>query len=44
VLHVRAGGGVVFDSDPEMERLETIHKAAALFRAAGEAARFAEED
>jgi anthranilate synthase component 1 len=44
VLHVRAGGGVVFDSDPETERLETIHKAAALFRAAGEAARFAEED
>jgi anthranilate synthase component 1 len=44
VLHVRAGGGVVFDSDPETERLETTHKAAALFRAAGEAGRFADEE
>ncbi len=41
VLHVRAGGGVVFDSDPEAERLETVHKAAAVLRAAGEAPRFA---
>jgi anthranilate synthase component 1 len=41
VLHVRAGGGVVFDSDPETERLETTHKSAAVFRAAVEAPRFA---
>ncbi|MCG8442255.1 MAG: chorismate-binding protein, partial [Caulobacterales bacterium] len=39
-LHVRAGCGVVFDSDPETERQETEHKAAALFRAAAEAGRF----
>jgi anthranilate synthase component 1 len=41
VLHVRAGGGVVFDSEPEAERMETVHKSAAVFRAAGEAPRFA---
>jgi anthranilate synthase component 1 len=41
VLHVRAGGGVVFDSDPETERMETVHKSAAVLRAGGEAARFA---
>jgi anthranilate synthase component 1 len=40
VLHVRAGGGVVFDSDPETERMETVHKVAALLRAGAEAARF----
>ncbi len=37
VLHVKAGGGVVYDSDPETERMETIHKSGALFRAAAAA-------
>lgn len=40
-LYVQAGGGVVWDSDPEGERMETIHKARAVMRAAEEAARFA---
>jgi len=39
-IHVQAGGGVVFDSNPESEFQETIHKASALFRAAEEAARY----
>ncbi len=39
-IHVQAGGGVVFDSDPESEFMETVHKASALFRAAEEAARY----
>lgn len=42
-LHVRAGGGVVIDSDPEAERMETVHKSAALFRAAAEAGRYGDE-
>ncbi|MBA3811947.1 MAG: anthranilate synthase component I [Caulobacteraceae bacterium] len=41
VLHVQAGGGVVADSDPDAEYEETLHKAAALRRAAEEAWRFA---
>jgi anthranilate synthase component 1 len=40
-MHVQAGGGVVYDSDPESERLETVHKSRALFRAADEASVFA---
>jgi anthranilate synthase component 1 len=40
MMHVQAGGGVVIDSDPEAERMETVHKARALFRAAEEAWRF----
>jgi len=40
VLHVQAGGGVVLDSDPQLEWEETVHKARALFRAAAEAWRF----
>ncbi|MEM7269093.1 MAG: anthranilate synthase component I [Pseudomonadota bacterium] len=39
-LYVQAGGGVVYDSDPEYERMETIHKSRAVVRAAEEAARF----
>ena len=34
VLAVQAGAGVVFDSDPEAEHAETLHKAGALFEAA----------
>jgi anthranilate synthase component 1 len=33
-IHVQAGAGVVLDSDPESERVETVNKAEALFRAA----------
>ena len=40
-MHVQAGGGVVLDSDPEAERMESVNKARALFRAAAEAWRFA---
>ncbi|MFW5661313.1 MAG: anthranilate synthase component I [Oceanicaulis sp.] len=40
-MHVQAGAGVVLDSDPEAERVETVNKARALFRAAAEAWRFA---
>lgn len=40
MLHVQAGGGVVLDSDPQLEWEETVHKARALFRAAAEAWRF----
>jgi anthranilate synthase component 1 len=40
-MHVQAGGGVVYDSDPESERRESVNKARALFRAAEEALRFA---
>jgi len=39
-IHVQAGGGVVHDSNPQMEFEETLHKAGALFRAAEEAARY----
>lgn len=41
VMHVQAGAGMVLDSDPEAERVETVNKAKALFRAAAEAWRFA---
>jgi anthranilate synthase component 1 len=44
VLHVQAGGGVVADSDPEAEYQETVNKAAALFRAAEQAAAFADHE
>jgi anthranilate synthase component 1 len=33
-MHVQAGAGVVLDSNPEAERVETVNKAAALFKAA----------
>ncbi len=39
-LHVRAGAGIVMDSVPKMEFEETLHKAAALFRAAEQSVRF----
>ncbi|MCR9128063.1 MAG: anthranilate synthase component I [Alphaproteobacteria bacterium] len=39
-MNVQAGGGVVLDSDPEAERMESVNKARALFRAAAEAWRF----
>lgn len=32
-VHIQAGAGIVFDSDPEAEYLETVNKAAALGRA-----------
>ncbi|MEP6966782.1 MAG: anthranilate synthase component I [Pseudomonadota bacterium] len=41
VLHAQAGGGVVADSDPDAEYEETLHKVAALRRAAEEAWQFA---
>ncbi|MEO1687763.1 MAG: chorismate-binding protein, partial [Pseudomonadota bacterium] len=40
-MYVQAGGGVVWDSDPEAEFQETVNKARALMRAAEEAGRFA---
>jgi len=39
-LYIQAGGGVVYDSDPESEYLETVHKSNAIRRAAADAARF----
>jgi len=39
-LYIQAGGGVVYDSDPEAEFMETVHKAGAIRRAAEDAARF----
>jgi len=38
-MYVQAGGGVVADSDPEAEFMETVYKSAALFRSAEEAQR-----
>jgi anthranilate synthase component 1 len=43
VMHVQAGAGIVYDSDPAAEQRECINKAQALFRAAEEAVRFATE-
>ena len=39
-LYVQAGGGVVFDSDPESEWMETVNKSRALRRAAEDAGLF----
>ena len=39
-LYIQAGGGVVFDSDPETEFQETVHKSNAIRRAAADASRF----
>jgi anthranilate synthase component 1 len=41
MMHVQAGAGIVYDSDPESEQRECQNKARALFRAAEEAVRFA---
>ncbi|HEV7258437.1 MAG TPA: anthranilate synthase component I [Bosea sp. (in: a-proteobacteria)] len=40
-MHVQAGAGIVYDSDPASEQAECVNKAKALFRAAEEAIRFA---
>ncbi|MBE9557904.1 MAG: chorismate-binding protein, partial [Proteobacteria bacterium] len=40
-MYVQAGGGIVFDSNPEDEFQESCNKARALLRAAEEAVRFA---
>lgn len=40
VLHIQAGGGIVHDSDPEAEWLESIHKSDALRKAAADAGMF----
>ena len=39
-LYIQAGGGVVFDSDPEVEYMETVHKSNAIRKAAEDAAMF----
>ena len=39
-LYIQAGGGVVYDSNPEAEYMETVHKSNAIRRAAADAARF----
>jgi len=39
-LYIQAGGGVVYDSDPEAEFQETVHKSNAIRRAAADATRF----
>ncbi|MCI0735470.1 MAG: chorismate-binding protein, partial [Beijerinckiaceae bacterium] len=41
VMHVQAGAGIVYDSDPAAEQRECINKSQALFHAAEEAMRFA---
>ncbi len=39
-LYIQAGGGVVYDSDPEAEYMETVHKSNAIRKAAEDAGRF----
>lgn len=41
VIYIQAGAGVVADSDPEAEFVETVNKAKGLVHAAEEASRFA---
>ncbi len=43
-LYIQAGGGVVFDSDPEAEYQETVNKSNALRRAAEDAGLFVRRD
>lgn len=40
-MHVQAGAGIVYDSDPHSEQQECVNKAKALFRAAEDAVSFA---
>jgi anthranilate synthase component 1 len=40
-MHVQAGAGIVYDSNPASEQQECVNKAKALFKAAEEAIRFA---
>ena len=40
-MHVQAGAGIVYDSDPASEQQECVNKARALFRAAEDAVMFA---
>jgi anthranilate synthase component I len=40
-MHVQAGAGIVYDSNPESEYAECVNKARAMFRAAEESQRFA---
>ncbi len=42
MLYIQAGGGVVFDSDPEAEFQETVNKSKAIRKAAEDAGRFVE--
>ena len=42
-LYIQAGGGVVYDSDPEAEFQETVHKSNAIRRAAADAAMFSRD-
>ena len=37
VAHVQAGGGIVYDSTPEFEYMETLHKASAILTAIDQA-------
>ncbi|SHG66328.1 anthranilate synthase, component I [Cognatiyoonia sediminum] len=39
-LYIQAGGGVVYDSDPQAEYMETVHKSNAIRKAAADAAMF----
>ena len=39
-LYIEAGGGVVYDSDPEAEYQETVNKARAIRKAAEDAGMF----
>jgi anthranilate/para-aminobenzoate synthase component I len=34
-VYIQVGGGIVADSDPQMELRETLHKGKALFQAVG---------
>jgi anthranilate synthase component 1 len=42
-LVIQSGAGVVYDSDPEAEYAETVHKARAIRKAAEDAAMFRED-